>query len=209
MSCSPYDLRDYLFDELTDSQRGQVRAHVKTCEPCGAELEALRLTHSALLTLRDEEIPQRIGFVSDKVFEPSPLRRWFAGFWTSAARIGFVSSAMLSAALLVHAFLPAQIVHKDAQSPQVTQAEIDHRVEAAIATQVKAQVDARIAEAVTQAVADTEERAQKRTTAILASYEKRLDMERWAYTVQLEKSRYSGLKKNAEMVRANFGSTIE
>ena len=79
MSCSPYDLRDYLFDELAPAERTDVRAHLAACQSCEAELESLRLTQSALLTIRDEEIPQRIGFVSDKVFEPSPLRRWFSG----------------------------------------------------------------------------------------------------------------------------------
>src|ERR1035441_5687340 len=114
MSCSPYDLRDYLFEELAFGQRGEVRVHLKSCAPCTAELQSLRLTQAALLALRDEDMPQRIGFVSDKVFQPSPVRRWFAGFWTSAARISFVSAAMLSAAILVHAVRPAQIVHRSA-----------------------------------------------------------------------------------------------
>src|SRR4051794_39189956 len=98
MSCSPYDLRDYLFEELTAAQSAEVRAHLKLCVPCGAQVDAFPSTQNALLSLRDEEIPQRIAFVSDKVFEPSPVRRWLSGFWTSAARLGFVSSAILSAA---------------------------------------------------------------------------------------------------------------
>jgi anti-sigma factor RsiW len=212
MSCSPYDLRDYLFEELTPAQLGDVRMHLKSCASCSTELETLRSTQTALLSLRDEEIPQRIGFVSDKVFEPSPLRRWFAGFWTSAARVGFVSAAMLSAAILVHAVRPAQIVHNDAQSA-VTQAEIDRRINdavaAQVAVQVNAQVQAKVSAAVNQAVAETEERAQKRTNALLASAEKRLDMERWALTVQTEQSRYAGMKRNAEMVRANYGGAVQ
>lgn len=216
MSCSPYDLRDFLFDELTAGQHGEVRAHLRTCTPCATELDRLRSTHAALLTLRDEEIPQRIGFVSDKVFEPSPVRRWFAGFWTSAARIGFVSAAMLSAAILIHAYeahawRPAQEVHNSAQSPAITQAEIDRRVNQLVAQQVavqlNAQLQAKISEAVTQAVADTEQRAQKRTNALLADASKRLDMERWALTVQAEQNRHDGMVRNADMVRASFGST--
>lgn len=206
MSCSPYDLRDYLFEELTGAQRAEVRLHLKACAPCTSELQSLRLTHSALLTLRDEEIPQRIGFVSDKVFEPSPVRRWVAGFWTSAARLGFVSAAMLSAAILVHAVHPAQDLHNPAQSP-ITQAQIDRQIHDAIALQVKAQVDAQVTAAVAQAVAETEERAQKRTNALLAAADKRLDMERWQLTVQTDHNRYTSLKSGAEMVRANFGSS--
>jgi hypothetical protein len=200
MKCSPYDLRDYLFEELTPSQLGEVRAHVNTCLLCGAELDVLRSTHAALLTVRDEEIPQRIGFVSDKVFEPSPVRRWFAGFWNSAARLGFVSAALLTAAVLVHDLRPAQNVHNPAQSP-LAQAEIDRRINDAVASQVKTQ----LAAAVTQAVAETEERAQKRTTALLATAEKRIDMERWAQVVQADHSRYSDMVRNADMVRANYG----
>ena len=40
----------------------------------------LRSTQAVLLTLRDEEIPQRIGFVSDRVYEPSVLLRWWRAF---------------------------------------------------------------------------------------------------------------------------------
>ena len=101
MSCSPFDLRDYHFQELTDPQRRQVESHVKTCQPCREELQRLQLTESALFALREEEIPQRIAFVSDPVFEPSALRRFFSDFWGSAARLGFASAAMLSTALIV------------------------------------------------------------------------------------------------------------
>ena len=56
-----------------------MEAHVETCPRCREELDRLRLTEAALFALRDEEIPQRIAFVSDKIFEPSPARRWMAG----------------------------------------------------------------------------------------------------------------------------------
>jgi len=72
-------LRDYFLKELPDSERRQVEAHVRNCQPCLEELDRLRLTEAALFALREEEIPRRIGFVSDQVFEPSPWRRWWAG----------------------------------------------------------------------------------------------------------------------------------
>ena len=200
MSCSPYDLRDYLLDELTPPQQGEVRVHLKSCAPCHTELDALRSTHAALLTVRDEEMPQRIGFVSDKVFEPSPLRRWFAGFWTSAARLGFASSALLSAALLVHALRPATPIMHSPVPPAITQAELDTRIQQAVALQVQAKIDA----AVTQAVAETEQRAQKHTTELLAAAQHRLDLERsWTATVQLENTRYNRMKRYGDMVRAS------
>jgi len=99
MSCSPLDLKDYFLQELPSSQRVKLEAHVKTCLTCHEELERLQLTGAALFSLRDEEIPQRIAFVSDQIFEPSPLRRWLSGFWCSTARLGFASALMLSASI--------------------------------------------------------------------------------------------------------------
>ncbi|MEI9976656.1 MAG: zf-HC2 domain-containing protein [Ignavibacteriota bacterium] len=100
MSCSPFDLRDYYLKELADPQQRQVEAHLKDCPACREELDQLRLTQAALFALRDEEIPQRIAFVSDPVFEPSGARRWWAAFWGSPGRLGFTGAAILSAALL-------------------------------------------------------------------------------------------------------------
>jgi anti-sigma factor RsiW len=101
MNCAPFDLRDYCLHELSTAERQQVEAHVKGCGSCREELDRLRLTEASLLTLREEEIPQRIAFVSDKIFEPSPWRRAWQAFWGSGARLGFASAAMLSAALIV------------------------------------------------------------------------------------------------------------
>src|SRR3954467_1361628 len=99
MSCSSFDLKDYFLKELADPHRRQVEAHVKSCEPCREELDRLQLTESALFSLRDEEIPQRIAFVSDPIFEPSPWRRFLTAFWGSTARLGFVSAALFAADL--------------------------------------------------------------------------------------------------------------
>jgi anti-sigma factor RsiW len=107
MSCSPFDLRDYFLEELAGPEQRQVEAHVKTCAACREELDRLRITGAALCSMADEEIPQRIAFVSDKIFEPSPWRRWLAAFWNSGARLGFVSAAMLSASLVLFALKPA------------------------------------------------------------------------------------------------------
>ena len=104
MSCSPFDLRDYLFGELAEPARRQVDSHVRGCTGCHEDLERLRITHSTLLALRDEEVPQRIGFVSDKVFEPSTAKRLWQALWGSSGRLGFASAAMLSAALVLFTF---------------------------------------------------------------------------------------------------------
>lgn len=95
MSTAPHDLRDYLLDELTEAERAEVEAYLKTSPEARDELARLRLTQQALLSVPDEEIPSRIGFVSDKVFEPSLARRWWNGFWDVAPRFGFSMAAVL------------------------------------------------------------------------------------------------------------------
>ena len=66
-------LRDYAFDELPAGDRGAMEQHLAKCGECALELDRLRMTSAALRSLPDQEIPQRIAFVSDKVFEPSPV----------------------------------------------------------------------------------------------------------------------------------------
>src|SRR5438045_1168792 len=136
MSFSPFDLRDYFFGELQDESRRQVDLHLKACSTCQDELDRLRLTQSALLCLRDEEIPQRIGFVSDKVFEPSVARRWWRTFWGSTARLAFASAAMLSIAIIVSA------LHRPPAAP----------VPVVDTAKIQADVSKRVALAVAQAV---------------------------------------------------------
>src|SRR5258708_25941000 len=104
MSGWPFYLRDYFLKELAPPQQLEVEAHVKPCAACREEVERLGATEAALFCLRDEEIPQRIGFISDKIFEPSPARRWLTAFWGSTARLGFASAAMLSVALALFAW---------------------------------------------------------------------------------------------------------
>ena len=143
MSCSPFELKEYFLQELAEPQQRQVEAHIRTCESCREELDRLRLTEAALFALRDEEIPRRIAFVSDAVFEPSPWRRALAAFWNSGPRLGFASAAMLSAALIVFAVhrpapapvvnIPAPAVQTAAAAPAVSDADIQRRIDAAVA----------------------------------------------------------------------------
>ncbi|HUI54318.1 MAG TPA: zf-HC2 domain-containing protein [Bryobacteraceae bacterium] len=145
MSCSPFDLRDYFLKELTDPQQRQVEAHLQNCQACREEMDRLRLTEAALFALREEEIPQRIAFVSDPVFEPSSWRRWWAAFWGSSARLGFAAAVMLSVAIVASAWMR--------QTAGVTRAEVDQRIQAAVAAS-----EARQDLKTTQLVKDVEQR---------------------------------------------------
>ena len=95
MAKPPYDLRDYLFDELTPEQRAEVEAFLEASADARQELERLQITHKALLSLPEEEVPRRIAFVSDKVFEPSRAARLWAALWGPAERYGFGAAAAL------------------------------------------------------------------------------------------------------------------
>ena len=168
MSCSPFDLRDYYLKELSDPQLRQVEAHVKDCAACREELERLRLTQATLLSLRDEEIPQRIAFVSDPVFEPSGPRRWWGAFWGSPARMGFAAAGVLSAALLVTTLtrtpgMPA--------GSGLSAAEVDRRIQ--------------------QAVSASEERQTRKTTQLVHDLVQRVDTERNARLVAESEAAYA------------------
>ena len=184
MTCSPFDLKDYFLRELPVPQQRQVEAHVKQCQPCREELDRLRVTEAALLCLREEEIPQRIAFVSDKIFEPSPWRRWWAAFWGSAARLGFASAAMLSAAIVVYALHPVtpamgvRLIGSASPPPQIVQtisdADIQSRIDAAV-TKAVAQVESRQDEKATELVAELKSMRQSLLVAAaeLDMYDKR------------------------------------
>ncbi len=101
MSCSRDDLKSYLLGELSEPERRLLENHLDLCSDCGDELEKLRSTQAALRSLPQEEPPHRIAFVSDKIFKP----KGWAWLWNSAPRLGFVSAAVLAAAILVHAFV--------------------------------------------------------------------------------------------------------
>ena len=96
MSCQSYDWKAYALGELDRPGREQAETHHSTCASCREELATLRLTLDALSTLREEEIPRRIAFVSDKVFEP----RW----WQRVFSPNFAAACVIAAAILVHAY---------------------------------------------------------------------------------------------------------
>jgi anti-sigma factor RsiW len=186
MSCSPFDLRDYFLQELPPPQAAQVEVHAKNCAACREELERLQLTGAALFSLRDEEIPQRIAFVSDKIFEPSPFRRWFNAFWGSTARLGFASAAMLSAAIVFFAATrPAPAPNPPATSEKVV-----------AAGPSKEDVQRQIQQAVAQAVAEVEARQSEKTNKLVADLEHRSDEMR--RSLQLVAGEYELDRKRAQ-----------
>ncbi len=158
MSC--VDLKDYFLKELPRPQALQVEAHLRDCPSCREELDRLRLTEAALFSLRDEEIPKRIAFVSDPVFEPSAPRRWWTAFWNSAPRLGFASAAILSAALVISAFRPVGDGPVRPEPPAITTAAAPSLTPEDVQRQIEAAVSKAMAE------------SRAETTTMLASLEK-------------------------------------
>lgn len=162
MSCSSVDLKAYAVDEMTRRERGMVEDHVRGCQSCREELDRLNLTRSMLASLEDEEIPRRIAFVSDQVFEP----RWWQTMWRSGPVMGFASAALLAAAILAHAF-------EARPAAAVDTAQIEKRIE----SRVNARVQAAVNEAQTKQSAEfakvlnaTEHRFETQRQADLANF---------------------------------------
>src|SRR5581483_4797974 len=99
MSCAT-DLKAYALGEVGGREKAVLEDHVRGCQNCREELDRLNLTRTALASLEDEEMPRRIAFVSDRVFEP----RWWQTMWHSGPVMGFASAVVLAAAILVHGF---------------------------------------------------------------------------------------------------------
>jgi anti-sigma factor RsiW len=124
MSCeSKPDWKAYVLRELGPDAHRQAEAHLATCSICHEEVATLRLTLDTLSTLREEEMPRRIAFVSDKVFEP----RW----WQRVFSPTFAAGALVAAAILIHGFMWT------GRPSQIPQAQVDAAVTKAI-TQVEA-----------------------------------------------------------------------
>jgi hypothetical protein len=172
MSCKLDDRRpdwkSYALGELDARARQEAESHVAACADCQDELAGLRVTLDAMATLREEELPRRIAFVSDKVFEP----RWYQNLFL---RPSFAAAAVIAAAILVHAFV--RPVSTPANAPQaiaqVDASAIEARVTAEVTARLQGEMAAAVNTAVTKAVADTEKRDDQRTAALLSASDRR------------------------------------
>jgi hypothetical protein len=176
MSCKLEDRRpdwkSYALGELDARARQAAESHVAACADCQDELAGLRVTLDAMATLREEELPRRIAFVSDKVFEP----RWYEKLIQAFLRPSFAAAALIAAAILVHAFVRPASAPASAPSQAVAQVDtsaIEARVTAEVTARLQGEMAAAVNNAVTKAVAETEKRDDQRTAALLSASERR------------------------------------
>jgi anti-sigma-K factor RskA len=151
MTVSPDVLKDYVFGELNAAEMRAVESAVAADDALREELARLQMTQSALFSLRDEELPRRIAFVSDKVFEP----KWWQVWLNSGPRLGFASAALLAGAIVFHGFAQQQ----PTAAPAFDQAKFEQR----------------ISEEVTKALPVALEQAERRHRAQLAAAIKEAD----------------------------------
>jgi len=167
MTCPEFDWNGFVLEELPAPERRRMEDHLSTCAACRQEVDGLKVTLAALKRLPVREIPRRISFVSDPVFEPS----WWRRFWSSAPRLGFASAAMLSLALVPHALA----MRPAAQAPPATVAAVSpQQVEA----QIQAEVARRLPEAVDARVQTQLKPAMAEMAARLQNFEKKTDEQR-------------------------------
>src|SRR6185312_8210103 len=180
-------LHDFAFDELPANERQEMEQHIRACGDCALEFDRLRITTSALRILPDREIPQRIAFVSDEVFQPSIWAR----FWNSGAQLGFASACVLAVALLVSAWRMSVVYHPSPAQP----------VAHVAASMSPEQIQASIARAVAQTRAEDAKVIQ---TAV-AGVEKRLDAQYRGQMVALQEN-FDVMRKTALNYEARLGA---
>jgi anti-sigma factor RsiW len=175
MNCSSEDLKAYFLGELSSRDKAPVEDHVRACHSCREELERLKLTQTALLALEEEEVPRRISFVSDKVFEP----RWYETIWRSGPAMGFASAVILAAAILTYGFTRPVV----AVTPAVDTAQIEQRIEREVNARLDA-AEAKQSAEFAKVLDATEKRFETRRQADLATVQQaakyyEMKMSRW------------------------------
>jgi anti-sigma factor RsiW len=181
MKCTSIDLNAFFFGELTANERRGVEQHLAACETCRAEHERLRITRAALAAIPDEEIPQRIAFVSDKVFEPN----WWQRMWRPGPQWALVAASLVAGAILLHGYMyrgaAASVVEARVVQAQVD-AELARRLPVAL-NEAVARLEARHEARMKEAVATVEKQAQAERKAQMVAFEENLDMWRKRYNV--------------------------
>ena len=172
MDNPPIDLTAYALGDASPADSAAAASFLAQSSEAREEFERLQFTLTALHSLRDEEMPRRIAFVSDPVFEAP----WWHRLLGSGPRLGFAGASLLAAAITAHGYLmrPLPVI---AQAP------------AQIATLSQSDIDS----AVVKAVQSIEARQQKQMTVALSEIEKRHSLETQMMAV--------GFRENLDLVR--------
>lgn len=128
MSCPQnIDWKAYALGELAGDAKRSAATHLSSCELCQEEFAGEQATLAALSMLREEEVPRRIAFVSDKVFEPRWWQRPIQAMFTPA----FASACVLAGAIVFHAASnngPSE-AEMQARMDKIMEQKLDERME--------------------------------------------------------------------------------
>ncbi len=175
---SDIDLKAYLFGELPEEERRRVAAHLEKDAAARAELSRLEATQAMLGFMPEEELPRRIAFVSDKVFEPTLWQR----FWASGPQLGFASAALLALAIVGHGWMARPV------AVPVQQAKVD----AAVVREVVArEVSQRLGEVARQVSAPggaSDEKTSKMIAVAIKEIERKAELDRAADRLTIEEN---------------------
>ena len=180
MENSPIDLNAYALGEATPAERDAAAVLLAQSFEAREDFERLQLTLAALNGIREEEMPRRIAFVSDPVFEPA----WWQRFFSSAPKLGFAGASLLAAAITAHGFLLRPVPQPVALPiAAISQADVDAAVGAAVAKAVStavqtvdARADARVHQQVQVALSDAEKRFSNERQMMAVSFEENLSI---------------------------------
>jgi anti-sigma factor RsiW len=172
MSCSQDRLKDLLLGELGPGERREAEQHIAQCGACAEEWDRLQITRGALASLREEEPPRRIAFVSDKVFEPKWWQVWGGFRWAGVAAL-----LALAASIVAHGYIsrpPAATIVQSAPvapaaAPVNVQAEVDRVVQLRLA-----EAEARRTAETAKLVQDMEKRFAEGRRMDLVAFEEQI-----------------------------------
>ena len=158
MDHSQIDLKALALGEASPAEREAAAAFLAQSPEAQEEFDQLQFTLTALNSLRDEEIPRRIAFVSDPVFAPSLWQR----FWASTPRLAFAGMSLLAVAITAHGFLmrpvESKVVYERTSLPTIdVEATVKKAVTEAVAA-VEARSEDRVRQQVALAVSQTEKK---------------------------------------------------
>src|SRR5437773_1053606 len=82
-------LLDYLLEEASPAERGEMEEHLKSCAACSREMAEFKQTLAMVARAEvSEELPRKIRLA------PEPLGRWGI-FWRNPARLAFAGAGLL------------------------------------------------------------------------------------------------------------------
>lgn len=191
------DLNAYFLGEGTPAERAAAEALLASTPEAREDAERLQSTLAALRSLPQEEIPRRIAFVSDPVFQPS----WWQRFWQSTPQLGFASAAMLAVAIGAHGWFtrPLPVVATAAPVAQVQ----------TVATVSQQDIDAAVAKAVAAVEARQQAATEQKVQVAIKDYEKRLQMEMRMMAASYEENQNYIRKQMNRMIVQNAGLVVE